>query len=143
MRDIRPDLNERLGELKSEIVALRATLASKERHFSSTQELLARENEYWQSANQDQKTLFDSPAAPATNGHSHANNNGTLMEFIEKALTPGMGLTAKEIGQLAVERGFDFGHKSPSRAVHFRLLNLQKAGKAAQDGARWSVRNTS
>lgn len=138
MRDIRPDLKERASSLKAEIEALRADLEAKERHLESTGELLARENDYW--ANKDQKQLFDSAEPGVSNGHGQVDRG--LMEFLEKSLT-GAGLTAKEIGQLAVDRGFDFGEKSPSRAVHFRLLNLQKAGKASRHGDRWKMRNTS
>src|SRR5690606_142360 len=93
MRDIRPDLQERLALLRREIEDLERELELKQAVLESTAQLLARENEYW-SQQEDmfpQKTL---------NGHKPS-----LMEFIRDTLSHGESLTLQEISDRARAQG--------------------------------------
>lgn len=65
------------------------------------------------------------PLSEPTNRESY--DNAKVKELLVNEIKTGEK-TTEQLTELALRAGFNFGEKSPSRVIHFDLLNLKNAG---------------
>lgn len=126
MRDIRPDLQERLSSVEKELAGFQEKLRSLESQRDTLRSLLAAENERWESVT----------------SHKEASGNGqatqqdligmtALSSILREHLADHKRHHLNELSEAAVKRGYPFGEKKPGRVVHFALLGM-KSGNAVE-----------
>ena len=127
MRDIRPDLKERMALLEEEIKKTEKHLQVLRETRGSTAQTLRDEERRW----------------PETTPFSKAQGNGQrktpLSEILLGVLTDGKPHHRDELVEVAEESGIPFGSRSPKRVIHGALMGLSKGSlgiKSLGDG-RW------
>ena len=124
MRDIRPDLRERLEGVTAERRLLREKMAELERREMSVKALLQEEEERWGTVQ------------PAFNANGFAQPSATvkprpkwvpqtpISALLLKVLLDGRPHSLNEMVEAAQQAGIDFGKKNPGRSLHFALAGL-------------------
>lgn len=125
MRDIRPDLRERLAS----IVHDRAILDEEE---AGVKAFLRIEERRWQFGPPPDE---GGAAVDADNG----NDNGTpLTRAIRSALRAKRSLTVEELKTAVKDTGYDFGERSPGRVLHWGLVGMGRAVEKV--GEKWRLK---
>jgi len=130
MRDIRPDLRDRIAQLDSEYAKLQARMVQIEESKTRLVALLSEEDALWEKV---QPPLFPGGSPPSdgnritlpTESIPHLSN--LLLEIL-KVGNHGKEALASEVAR----RGYPFGNRSSLRAVHFALVGLQRQQKVAE-----------
>lgn len=130
LRDIRPDLRERLAEVESE----RKLLDDRER---SLRALLADEERRWDRP--EHPDLFDRERPEEQRAKSRRiREPSDNTRFLLDTLVDDKTWSIDEIAQAAEAKGLDFDGKSAKKVLNFVLLNLrQKRLVEMVDEAHW------
>jgi hypothetical protein len=147
MRDIRPDIDDRLQELADEKRKLTERLNELAQVETQLRTLQALEERRWQAMAQTDLPL--SPA-PITLRLSRMSNTaefryplvkpGDLPPFSQLlfSLVDEMGpSTTAELAAAVTNRGFPFGKKSPVRSTHFGLVGLKRVNLVEMHEGKW------
>jgi len=140
VRDIRPDLKERLEALAAEREEHKRALARVDEREAVVKGLLAEEEERWEKV---QPALFEN--GDSGNHRREAQlvvGRTPLARFLVGALGDGRPHRLAEIVRLATDTHFDFGTKNPGRSIHFALIGLQENDfvRRLEDGTwQWRI----
>jgi hypothetical protein len=134
MKDIRPDLKERLSAIEADTknlqdklsvlgqkrLAIEVLLREEEARFSQTDQIL------FAGAN-DESGKYSTPLSRIILGKIRMN---------------GGIATLAEIKQAAQDAAYDFGEKAPGRSIHFALVGMAQNGlvEAAENGV-WKMKD--
>lgn len=155
MRDIRPDLRERLEIAEAEFRRLEALLHMAEDRMLSVKELLEAEEARIAADNTassfNTASSLEALTARVMSNRVSSSTSGPapfapsaapaiiLDEFLLKAVRRGVG-DKGELRDAAIQAGyFKSSANSPGRVVHARLTNLVREGQLAKDGERFVV----
>lgn len=137
MRDIRPDLQERLTAVEKALkdIAEKYKLYTAERE--AMRSALAAENQRWSGVS----SQSDQPG----NGNAPDEATGTALSLILKEqLSDHKRHHLSDLSAAATSRGYPFGEKKPGRVVHFALLAMREAHGVEQVGdGFWRLKNQS
>ncbi len=125
MRDIRPDLKERLEALAAEREELKFELALLDQKEIRIKALLSEEEARWEKV---QPALFHNGHAPQPETDGDRVGHTPLARFLVRALSDDKPHDLKELVLLAIQESFDFGVKNSGRSIHFALVGLQQSG---------------
>jgi len=125
MRDIRPDLEERLAALGARRQAAERQLAEIDQQEAALRALLTEEIARWERV---QPSL--SFAERRTDGVLRESNKGStpLAQFLVTVLGDHKAHPLGELVDLAAKAQLDFGAKNPGRSIHFALTGMAKNG---------------
>ena len=133
MRDIRPDLQERLDAIAQDRAALQTKLADLDHMEVGIKALMQREG-----------SLFVVAAAAASNGngsHSEADAGTGLSQFLLQYLRQARQPTPPgDIRDKAIEAGLKFGDKKPGRVIHWALVGMAQHGSVEKIGENWKIK---
>lgn len=137
MRDIRDDLQERLGAIDQELHLLDERSIALNKEAEMLRALLQRENHRWHGA---QPSLFTAPVH-AGNGNGAAPARTLLSKMVIEALADQRWHDVSEIAAAVSAKGYEFGEKAPGRVLHFALLGMRQSGvvKRSKQG-RWRLK---
>ena len=135
MRDIRPDLQERLVAIDKDRAALQAKLTELDHMETGIKALMRREG-----------SLFVAAATAATpNGigsHSEADAGTGLAPFLLQYLRQARKPTPLgDIRDKAIEAGLEFGDKKPGRVIHWALVGMAQHGSVEKIGENWQIKD--
>jgi hypothetical protein len=125
VRDIRPDLNERLKALAERREELKFEIAQINLKEHSMKSLLAEEEARWEKV---QPALFQNGHARQPETEDDRVGRTPLARFLVSALSDRKPHVLKELVLLAIQESFDFGAKNSGRSIHFALVGLQQSG---------------
>lgn len=121
MRDIRPDLRERLEAISKEQQSLQSRLSELEQTEAGVRVLLLREEQRYSRGSITELHL----------GDNHVRAGGTpLAKLIITTARQGgkRWFVLDDFKTAAKEAHFDFGEKSPGRTLHWALVGLTTHG---------------
>lgn len=130
MRDIRPDLQERVDEIDAELARLDHRSESLRQIRGYYAGLIESEGLRWS------KLAVSAPRS--NNGHvptptpteaRRDRERTPLARFIIESLADHQPHSEKEVAELAVARGFPFGAKNPLKVVHFAMMGMGQGNK--------------
>jgi hypothetical protein len=128
MRDIRPDLKERLEGLEAESEEHKFAIIRIDQQKIGIKALLAAEDARWKSV---QPALFQNGhALPEDEGHQ---GQTPLAQFLQQALRDRRPQELKELVLRAIQEQINFEGKNPGRTLHFALVGLQQHGYVERD----------
>jgi hypothetical protein len=133
MRDIRPDLRERLGSIEQERARIKATVQGQleelDQQEVGVKALLQQEERRFASNN--------------GNGIHHAADGGTtplsrlILAYLRNSNGP---VSMDDIKASALANKFDFGEKAPGRVIHWGLVGMQQGGIVEKKGGKWHLK---
>ena len=136
MRDIRPDLQERLQSVLNKRASLQRRLDSLAVEEALLTKLLQAEDAMYPPS-----TLFDAleEAEPTQPGPVHPTS-APLSEVLLDTLKEKSGTASlDELKESATKRGFSFGAKQPGRVIHFALIGMSHHRLVERKGGRWML----
>jgi hypothetical protein len=130
MKDIRPDLRERLERLHQERAIVEMQLEELTAREASLQLLLQEEDERM-SVPAEQMHLAE---------QRNSRSSSPLAQFLLKAFSRQPECTLRELKDAALKQGIRFGDKNAGRAIHFALVGMARHGlvQRQRDG-KWRV----
>ncbi len=134
MRDIRPDLRDRLAQVAKERATLQARIAQLDQSETTLNALLTEEDALWEKV---QPTLFrvvrrELIERPSQNGNAEtADREGEphLSNLLLEILKASGACSKQELADEAKKREYPFGEKSVLRSTHFALVGLMRKAK--------------
>lgn len=130
MRDIRPDLRERKQAIRNERAQLAARGLVLDAEETALDALMQVEDERWKGL-----------SAPQVEGPPREDepivdlSRSPLGDLVMDVLADGRPRSMHDLAQIAKNRGYPFGEKSPGRVVHFALVSLSKANRIEKVGS--------
>lgn len=137
MKDIRPELRERIQQIQSKRDIARRQLDELDAIEQSLQTVLNSENELWKSLAPD-TPLFQYPQ----NTDEKVNeSNGTLPGLLLEFMRDGNSWSIEDFKAELQKRGYPFGEKAPGRVINFALVGLLRPGTVRkQEDGRWQLK---
>lgn len=141
MRDIRPDLNDRLASIQAEKRSLQSKIDEFGKFEAYLNVLIAEENRRWQAV--DQATKPDGQTGDRTQidwSRVPKVKVGDLEPFSQFVfgLVDELGPSdTTRLAQVAVDRGYPFGTKNPRRSIHFALVGLSHQNLVEKHEGKW------
>jgi hypothetical protein len=142
MRDIRPDLQERIEEIDRELARFDLRAVALKQKRTRYIEMLDAESERWNSINGTNGTVQgDSSVNGATNGsRPKASGRTPLSQLVLDVLSDLQTHSEREVAEQGVARGFPFGTKNPLSVVHFAMIGMGQNKVIANVGkAEWRL----
>ena len=134
MRDIRPDLRERLAEIAARKRSLTEQLEALTANEKAVQALLRSEEDRWTAS---QPSLFGNGGRPAS---SRRRQPTRLADFLRGTMADGAVWRLDQIKEAAKSQHIDFGKKDPGRVLHFALVALKNSKQADMVGkGQWRL----
>ena len=138
VKDIRPDLRERLDSITKEIAVLRAKVTQNENEESLLKILLQREDARFG------KLEASLPIMPPSNGAHvvQSSTGGTpLARLIVNTMRNANKVTTlADLKKAAEAVGYDFGAKAPGRVLHWALVAMSENGSIVRKGDGWNLK---
>lgn len=126
LRDIRADLEARLGEIEEDIAAEeerhRCLLDELARRRQLVKQMLEDEERHWR---RPQPSLFGSMLSTV-----HGGKKTPLSDLVCDIMADGQPWSLDRLVKATEARGWNFRGKSPRRVLHFTLLSLKNKGDA-------------
>jgi hypothetical protein len=137
MRDIRPDLEERLKEARAEVERLQSELREAQNLEESLASLFEHEEQKWANLHR----RVNSSAEEQAQARAEHNGKTPLAKFVLSGLEDGEIHTSEDLAEQAVRRSFPFGDKSARRSIHFALVGMAQNGIVESLGSgRWRLK---
>jgi hypothetical protein len=130
VRDIRPDLKDRLADIKARREEMQSELRRLADQEAAVERLLLAEESKWRHTT---PSLFDSEPQP---------QQMTLSQLLLDSLkSRNEAASLGELKEEAVRSGVPFGRKKPGRAIHFAMLGMAQHNlvERTKDG-KWSLK---
>ena len=123
MRDIRPDIKERLDAVEKMRERLLLRLVELDAQETTLREFLTAENARWHSR---EPTLFGPPRH--IEGKVPKEAASPVTHFLTQTMGDGAAWSLERLKDHASNQGVLFGDESPGRSLHGGLLGLKKRG---------------
>jgi hypothetical protein len=135
MRDIRPDLTQRLAAIESERQILEKRLSELEQTEFSIRVLLGAEDQSWSGS--PQIALFEGRSEDQQNG----KYNSPWARFVLSTLSEQGPCDLSMLKRIALKKAIGFGDKSPGRALNRLLLGMLQNGLVEKVGdGTWKLK---
>jgi hypothetical protein len=130
MRDIRPDLRERLQSVRDKRESLQRALDNLSVQEQMYTKLLAGED-----------AMFEVPPSTLFDGDEAKPQGSPLSQVLLEALKSKPGpATLQELKDSAARQGISFGAKQPGRVIHFAMLGMAQHNLVTREGdGRWKL----
>jgi hypothetical protein len=135
MRDIRPDLRERLQSVLNKRQTYQRALDALSVEENLLTKLLQAEDAMF-----DTSTLFDAVEDAKPTELSPPQPASPLSEVLLDTLKTKSGpVTIEELKQSAAQRGVPFGGKRPGRVIHFVMLGMAQHNLVEKKDGGWML----
>jgi hypothetical protein len=135
MRDIRPDLQERLQSILNKRQSLQRRLDALAVEETLLTSLLRAEDAAYPPC-----SLFDALEEPELTQPGPIQPDAPLSEVLLSTLKEKSGMASlDELKESASKRGFSFGAKQPGRVIHFALIGMSQHKLVEKKDGRWTL----
>jgi hypothetical protein len=140
VRDIRPDLQERIDEIDREMARLEASVVLLRSARQRYRDMLNEENARWQTVSGNGGSTPNGSSINAQGDprpQEDPKGRTPLARLVLEVLSDGEVHTERDVMEQAVARKYPFGEKNPLNVVHFAMIGMgqnktiHNAGKAA------------
>ena len=137
MRDIRPDIQERIDEIDREVVRVEASLLLLRDSREQYAALLREENERWSKLAGNETSILNGISA---NANGRRDPRTPLARLVLEVLSDGEVHSEREVMDWALKGNYPFGEKHPLKSVHFAMTGMGQTGTIESAGkAQWRL----
>lgn len=138
MRDIRPDLKERLENIAKQRQQLQESLVQLKEQEDRISDLLKVEDSRFEAERESFLPLFEPD--PETVGHN-GKYGSPVARFVFDFLHENKEASLQMLKRGAAREGIPFGRKNPGRALHFLLVGMAQNGLVEKmDSGQWKLK---